>query len=95
MENIEDTKNVEKSIDINDFKRELRDKIIEKYGSVSTFFKSEDAKRLGLQFHDRVYFYDNYAISTDKLNHVSKFLGGKTVKKKTQIVKVVKYFIED
>lgn len=97
MENIEECQKVEKyiDVDINDFKRQLKEKIEEKYGGVGAFFRSEDSIKLGLQFHDRAYFYDNDAVSIEKLNRVSQFFGGKTIKRKTQIVKVVRYFFEE
>ncbi len=82
-------------IDINDFKNELRSMIEGKYGSLAKFLRSDDAHNLGLDYGDRVYFYSNPVISIEKLNCVSKLLGGKVVKKKTEIVKVVKYYFED
>lgn len=95
MGNNEVKGNTQTYIDINDFKNELRSMIEEKYGSLAKFLRSDDAQNLGLDYGDRVYLYENAAISIEKLNCISKWLGGKVIKKKTEIVKVVKYFVED
>lgn len=85
--------NPKTEIDIKGFKKELRETLAERYGSIGAFLKSDDAKKIGLGYSDRLYLYDSCAVSIKKLNKISEFLGGKVVKRETSIVKTVKYYV--
>lgn len=80
-------------IELNEVKELLRSKMIEKYGSVPKFLRSDDGIEFG-GLKIKPYLYPAGPVSFETLSRLTKFFGLGVLSRKLHIVRTTTYFIK-
>ena len=75
---------------LNEIRPLVRKKVVEKYGSVAQFIKSEDCKKLDIKYI-RVFLYNGGPTNSEALSKLCEFLGLGTIKKEIHVERKVTY----
>lgn len=84
----------EKTVEFNNVRKMLRDKIVERYGSVSKFLHSEKGEEFG-GMKMKVFLYDTGSVNFNYISKLCKFFGIGELSRKVVVVRTYSYVLNE
>lgn len=86
-------KSVQKEIDFNEARENVRKEIETRYGGVAKFLNTDEGKKLG-GMKIRVYLYPTGPRNIKVLNALCTFMGLGEITRKITVIRITKYYLK-